>query len=207
MELEYLKEVWKEAANQKEIIVLGREEVSEIPAIRSQSLVSGMRRNLFYELVIVLSCVVAIAVFYFISFGGMLKEVSWAYILLAVAFIIYYYKKNKLLKAMGCPACMVKSNLRLQLVTLEKYVRLYLLAGTALAPVVMLFFYILFYYKHIVLFPAMHAKGGGIGFTLLYLLFTSIFTIVFYFLNRWYVNRLYGRHIQKLKSLLQEMEE
>ncbi|WP_152267651.1 hypothetical protein [Agriterribacter humi] len=207
MELEYLKEVWKEAANQKEIIVMGREQVLEIPDIRSQSLVSRMRRNLFYELLIVLACVTAIAAFYFISFGGALKEVSWAYILLAVGFISYYYKKNKLLKAMECPACRVKSNLQLQLVTLEKYVRLYLIAGTAMAPVVMLFFYVLFYYKHIILFPAVHAEKGAIGFTLLYLLFTSIFTIIFYFLNRWYINRLYGRHIQKLKSLLQEMEE
>ncbi len=96
MELEYLKEVWKEAANQKEIIVMGREQVLEIPDIRSQSLVSRMRRNLFYELLIVLACVTAIAAFYFISFGGALKEVSWAYILLAVGFISYYYKKNKL---------------------------------------------------------------------------------------------------------------
>ena len=207
MELEYLKKVWKEAANQKEIIVRGREEVSGVPGIRSQSLVSGIKRNLFYELIIVLGAVIAIATFYFISFGGALKEVSWAYILLAVVFIIYYYKKNKLLSAMECPACRVKSNLQLQLATLEKYVRLYLIAGTALAPVVMLFFYVLFYYKHIILFPALHAKEGATGFTLLYLLFTSIFTIIFYFLNRWYINRLYGRHIQKLKSLLQEMEE
>ena len=207
MELEYLKEVWKEAANQKEIIVMGREQVLEIPDIRSQSLVSRMRRNLFYELLIVLACVTAIAAFYFISFGGALKEVSWAYILLAVVFVIYYYKKDKLLKAMECPACRVKSNLQLQLATLEKYVRFYLIAGTAMAPVVMLFFYVLFYYKHIVLFPAVHAKGGEMGFTLLYLLFTGIFTIIFYLLNKWYINRLYSRHIQKLKTLLQEMEE
>ena len=94
MELEHLKEVWKEAANRKEIIVHGREEVSEIPGIRSQSLVSGMRRNLFYELIIVMGSVTAIALFYFIAFGGVLKEVSWAYILLAVVFVFYYYKKK-----------------------------------------------------------------------------------------------------------------
>lgn len=207
MELEHLKEVWKEAAHRKEIVVRGREEVSEIPGIRSQSLVAGMRRNLFHELIIVIGSVTAIALFYFIAFSGALKEVSWAYILLAVAFVFYYYKKDKLLKSMECPACRVKSNLRLQLITLEKYVQLYLVAGTAMAPVVMLFFYVLFYYKHIVLFPAVHAGAGEMGFTLLYLLFTSIFTIILYFLNRWYINRLYGRHIQKLKSLLQEMEE
>jgi hypothetical protein len=36
---------------------------------------------------------------------------------------------------------------------------------------------------------------------------TAIFTIIFYLFNRWYIHRLYGRYIQKLKNLLLEMEE
>lgn len=104
-----------------------------------------MRRNLFYELLIVLLCVAVIAVFYFILFGGRLKEVSWAYILL--------------------------------------------------------------HYKHLVIFPSAYGGREPSAFTLLYLLITSIFTMLFYLLNRWYISRLYGRPIQKLKSLLREMEE
>jgi hypothetical protein len=32
-------------------------------------------------------------------------------------------------------------------------------------------------------------------------------TIGVYFLNVWYVGRLYGQHIRKLQDLLREMEE
>jgi hypothetical protein len=33
------------------------------------------------------------------------------------------------------------------------------------------------------------------------------FGIGIHFLNRWYVNKLYGRHVKKLQHLLQEMDE
>lgn len=206
MELEYLKEVWKATSDIK-VLPGGKKKLLLNIGIPSQSLISKMRRHLFYELLTVLACVTVIALFYFIAFGGRLKEVSWAYILLALIFIGYYYKKNKLLKAMQCPACQVKYNLRLQLATLEKYVRLYLIAGTFMAPVVMLFFYVLLHHKHIPVFYSSYDIYNTTGFTLLYLLVTAIFTIIFYLFNRWHINRLYGRYIQKLKNLLLEMEE
>ena len=96
MELEYLKEVWKKAGEDNVMSVAGKQRLLPLPGAPSQSLVSKMRRNLFYELLIVLVCVAAIAVFYFVSFGGALKEVSWAYILLAFIFTVYFYKKNKI---------------------------------------------------------------------------------------------------------------
>ncbi len=206
MELENLKEVWK-ATSDIRAFPAGEKKLLLNIGAPSQSLVSKMRRHLFYELLTVLACVTIIAIFYFIAFGGRLKEVSWAYILLALIFMGYYYKKNKLLKAMECPACRVKYNLSLQLATLEKYVRLYLIAGTFMAPVVMLFFYALLHYKHIPVFYSSYRIYNTAGFTLLYLLVTAIFTMIFYVFNRWYINRLYGRYIQKLKHLLLEMEE
>lgn len=206
MELEYLKEVWK-AASDIEAFPAGKKRQLLNVGARSQSVVSKMKRNLLYELLIVLVCATVIAVFYFIAFGGRLKEVSWAYMLLALIFISYYYKKNKLLKSMQCTTCRVKYNLSLQLTMLEKYVRLYLIAGTFIAPAVMLFFYALLHYKHISVFYSSYEIRNAAGFTLLYLLVTAIFTFIFYFFNRWYINRLYGRYIQKLKDLLLEMEE
>lgn len=208
MELEYLKEVWKVAADIEAFPAGEKKALLNVGAgAPSQSVVSKMKRNLLYELLTVLVCVTIIAVFYFIAFGGRLKEVSWAYMLLALIFISYYYKKNKLLKSMQCPACRVKYNLSLQLTTLEKYVRLYLIVGTFMAPAVMLFFYALLHYKRISVFYSSYEIRNAAGFTLLYLLVTAIFTIIFYFFNRWYINRLYGRYIQKLKDLLLEMEE
>ena len=35
----------------------------------------------------------------------------------------------------------------------------------------------------------------------------AVCTIAVYFLNRWYIHKLYGRHVRKLQELLREMDE
>ena len=44
-------------------------------------------------------------------------------------------------------------------------------------------------------------------FFLMYAIIGVALTVGIYFLNRWYVNKLYGQHIQKLKELLLQMDE
>lgn len=205
MELELLKEIWKKTGEGDN--VHRDKQLLNMIITPSRNIVAVIRRNLLIELIVVLVSVTIIAVCYFISFNGKLQEVSWVYIVLAAVFVWYYLKKNRLLKEMQCTRCNVKSNLELQVKMLEKYVRLYLFIGTAMVPVVLLFFYALFYYKHIIMFPSTSVGRSEVTFALLYLFFTAIFTIVLYFFHRWYINRLYGRYIQKLKSLLYEMEE
>jgi hypothetical protein len=182
-----------------------RETLDKLDVSR-EKMVSSMRRNLLAELVIVLVSVMAIAIFYFIAFNGMLREVSWMYIILAAVFIVYYYKKNKLLKDMECSMCRVKSNLEHQLKMLRKYIRLYLVLGTLLVPLVLLFFYVLMYYKHIIILPGLRERIGSDDFALLYIIFAVTFTAALYFLNRWYVYRLYGRYIERLEHMLSEMD-
>jgi hypothetical protein len=207
MEFELLKEIWNEEAD-KPVRFLKIEGgiAGKLPASHRR-VVSTMKRNLLVELIIVLVCVSGIAIFYFTAFNGRLQEVSWVYIAMAAVFGWYFYKKNKLLKQMECVVCQVKSNLEQQLTALEKYVRLYLVTGALMVPLVLLFFYMLVYYKHIVLLPSLYEYSRHINFTLLYIIFAVTFTIGLYFLNRWYINRLYGRHIGRLRNMLNEMSE
>ena len=44
-------------------------------------------------------------------------------------------------------------------------------------------------------------------FFLLLLLVSAILTIPMYFLNKWYVRKLYGQHAEKLKQIVNEMSE
>ena len=76
-----------------------------------------------------------------------MSEVSWFMLFIGLLFVLYYQRKNKLLNEMECLSCQVKSNLQTQTTTLEKYIRFYLLGGTALAPVSLVFFSWLFYVK------------------------------------------------------------
>jgi len=208
MELNELKEIWKQAAATPEDPLKSDEELMNMLQEPSKGPIAKMRRNLFLELILVVISVTSVSIYYFLAFEGRFREVSWAYMLLSLVFVGYYYRKNKLLRSMQCTACRVKANLELQLKTLEKYVKLYLIIGTALVPIVMYFMYFLVHgYKKVPLANAFGMAGSENKFALLYLLFTIIFTIVLFFLNRWYIDLLYGRHIRKLRQLIREMEE
>lgn len=203
MELELLKELWEEAENKPANDPASGDAILEMTKKADLSIVSGMRRNLLIEVIVVLVCVAAIAVFYFAAFNGQLQEVSWMYIIIAAGFLFYYYRKNTLLKRMQCTVCDVRSNLQIQLNTLEKYMRLYLIGGTILVPAVLAAFYLLVQYKHILILPLSNISAG-LGLVL-YVALSVILTVALFFFHRWYIYKLYGRYIQRLKQLLEEM--
>jgi hypothetical protein len=221
MELDALKEIWKDAGEKKEQLP-GNAEILNMLNKSSNGPVAKMMRNVLAEAIFIIVLFGAVAVFYFTAFKGMFSSIAWVYLITAALFVFYYYRKWKLLNEMQCAACQVKSNLKRQVRTLEKYIRFYLLAGTAMVPLVFIFLGILFYYK----FPA-----GSLGFILppmqntatsiplqnagismlkasfIWIVFLSLITIVVYRGSRWFINRLYGQHILKLKQLIDQMEE
>jgi hypothetical protein len=203
MELELLKELWEEAENKPANDPASGDAILEMTKKADLSIVSGMRRNLLIEVIVVLVCVAAIAVFYFAAFNGQLQEVSWMYIIIAAGFLFYYYRKNTLLKRMQCTVCDVRSNLQIQLNTLEKYMRLYLIGGTILVPAVLAAFYLLVQHKHIMFLP-LSKISAGLGLVL-YVALSVILTVALFFFHRWYIYKLYGRYIQRLKQMLKEM--
>ncbi|MFT3749329.1 MAG: hypothetical protein QM768_13470 [Agriterribacter sp.] len=207
MELELLKEIWNEINDKLPRVVKVDADVLQKATLSQQKIIASIKRNLFVEVIIVLVCVTAIAGFYFTAFGGNFKEVSWAYIMLAAGFLLYYFRKNRLLKVMQNTSLNVKANIEIQLSVLEKYIRFYLVAGTLLVPVLMGFFYLLLLYKHITIFPSLLPGVGNINFTLSYIVFSIFFTIVLYYLYRWYIYKLYGKHIARLRALLNEMND
>jgi hypothetical protein len=204
MELEQLKNLWpKDTGNpQKQDDYL-----LSLLNKRSNSPIAKMKRNLQSELIAIIVLYTFTIVYYFFAFGGFMTEISWFMLGLALLFFVYYYRKNKLLNNMQCVACQVKSNLELQLGTLEKYVRFYLLAGNILYPITMLGVG----YIAIVRYPHRLHPSGPVYYStsliITYLVITLVISIGMYFLNRWYVNRLYGRHIKKLREMLKEMKE
>ena len=200
MELDVLKEIWngldtqiKPQSNDKIIAMLNKP---------SQSPIAKMKRNLLWEFIFVLVGFGIVIIGYFVAWDGYWNEISWLYIFLALSFTTYFYFKNKLLRQMQCPGCQVKSNLQLQLKSLEKYVRFYVLYGTLLIPFIFLFMVWLFYVK------APLIKHENIFISLLpFVIGTAVITPLIYLLNKWYVNRLYGKHIQRLKAMLNEMSD
>jgi len=206
MELDELKEMWQKQAAPEEA-----RDLKHILGKRSNTAIARMKRHLFIELWLVVVLYSAISAYFIGAWNGRFYFISILYILTAAAFLVYYYRKMKLLREMECMACQVKSNLAKQVRTLEKYVKTYLIAGTVIVPVFLLFFYWFDYayvppgHKHFFVQPSGTVSVWEFAAILIALLVGT--TVVFYFLNRWYVRRLYGRYIDKLKQVLEQMDD
>lgn len=208
MELEKWKDIWKEADDQAPN---DAQKLHSLLDKKSKSPVAKMKRNLRVELWIVIITYGAIILFYFLAFKGRMSVVSWFMLFIGLLFVIYFQRKNKLLTEMECLSCEVKSNLQKQTTTLEKYILIYLIGGTVLAPVSLLFFGWFFYARawtnvnDTIFYPGDHNPMWKV--ILAWVILTSIVTILFYLLNKWYVRKLYGKHVEKLKEVLSEMED
>jgi len=212
MELDKLKEIWNDAGSENKSLP-GDAVIMDMIGKSSKSPVARMIRNVLVELILIIILFGGVAVFYFIAFKGMFNSVAWLYIITGAIFVFYYYRKWKLLHEMQCVACRVKSNLQLQVRKLESYTRFYLLAGTALVPLLFILLGVLFYYKFPAgafsfIFPPLYKSADGVILALvIWAVSLTIITALVYAGNRWYVNKLYGKHIGKLKQLLTQMED
>ena len=137
MELDNLKSIWQ---NESSLQQKQDEELRLLLNKPSNSPVAKMKKNLFMELVLVLVTYSLMILYYYFAFSGRLWEISLFMLGIALIFIVYYYRKNKLLNQMQCLNCQVKSNLERQVKVLEQYVRIYLIAGTLVVPLAFFFF-------------------------------------------------------------------
>jgi len=205
MELDNIKELWQQQDPEKVPENLGL-----LLGKKSNGPIAKMKRNLLVELIIVVLTYGITIIYFFTAFSGRLNSLAWVYLFIGLVFVVYFARKNKLLNEMECMSCQVRSNLSKQVTVLEKYTRFYLLAGTAIIPLLAL-------YSYLVLIPQSRYVNGsrnlsqsGTSFLLEILLWlgaTILLTIAFYFLNKWYVKKLYGNHINKLKLMLEQMED
>jgi hypothetical protein len=221
MELDSLKDIWKDLDETD--LQPGRDvPISSMLQKRSQSTIARLKRNLNRELIAVL-IIYSLTIWYIITFQRMYSELAVLLALVGGAFLFYYYRKSKLLKQMECVACEVRLNLKLQLGTLEKYVRFYFIAGTILTPLAY------FAAGMIILFNGQEVNSHMVDvsidaqtsvsqmpiaqhisnhrFFVLFLSIGAVLTLGSYFINRWLIGKLYGQHIQKLKDLLTQMDE
>lgn len=210
MELENLKYIWD---NQDSPPGPGsdREDLLALLQKRSRGPVARMRRNLITELLLIIITYIPVILFYLVEFEGRLSALSGLVFLLGLFYCGYYYRKMQLLKEMQCVSCMVRSNLARQVTTLKKYTRFYMLSGTVTIPVTAFLTYAIVHWRlpHATGTQLYHRLSPAPWWTnsLFWLLLLIPLTVVSYYFNAWYVNKLYGRHIKKLQELLREMDE
>jgi hypothetical protein len=176
---------------------------------RSQASIARMRRNLVGEGILLLVTYTPAILCFLLGFNGRLTVLSWLFAGMAVLFLAYYFRKYRLLKVMQCPTCQLRSNLALQVDTLKKYTRFYLLAGTGMIPLMYLLSWLIIRWKlsaaASVIYQRLHPTPWWAS-PFFWLTLLIPVTVGIYYLNSRYISRLYGRHIKKLQELLQELD-
>ncbi|HUR12153.1 MAG TPA: hypothetical protein VM012_12330 [Flavitalea sp.] len=201
MELNELKTLWLDIyAKQPEMPMPA---VKQLMTRKSKSLVAKMKRNLQWELIAV--CVLyGAGILYYLN-QPTFKPIAWILGVLGICFVMYYFRKTSLLNALLSPGQQVRYHLELQVRLLARTMRLYSIATAVFTPVVFLLVWLIWFYE---------SKGSWWQFTkesmrfYTWFLITGLsFTIGSYFFNKWYVEKLYGQHLRKLKEMFKEFNE
>lgn len=211
MNLDALKQVWQEQ-NVGNVKNITQQELVQILNKPSLSPVAKMKRNLKTELVFVLISFSSMVVYYYISFGWHHVFVPITYVLFAILFLFYYQYKMGLLNRMLCTSCHIKSNISLQVNTLEILVKNYLVVGTMICTAAIVFIFCIEYYLSGSAFLnstlLIYNKGNSvILYVITWLILILCLNQLIYWANKWYLNKLYGQHITRLKELLNQLEE
>jgi hypothetical protein len=202
MELDELKNLWKK----QNTAIPTRNEV-EIAAMlkgNSKSIISKLKRSVWFELTVTLLAGTGLLVYAISLETSALKNISIAVLVVFLGYTAYYVKKLLLLNRFDTASENIRGNLEKLIYNLGSYLKYYKLSYTILYPV---------YFFLGVIFGGLE-HGTDHFFEILFETRTILLLIgvgiVFYFSSTWLVNwflkKLYGNHLDKLKSLLHDIE-
>lgn len=204
MELDQLKTLWKHA--DEKLPTLSDTNIEEILRHRSRRPIARMKRNLKLEIIFLIILYIPLIWYFAIDYKKIYIYYDIVLIVAALSFLMYARYKYMLLDKMECAACEVKSNLSVRVNMLEKLVKLYFYWGNISA---VLGYLISIVISYIGLFSERGEKIPVPSILEITILVSigAVFVLFAYFVNRWYIFKLYGQHIQNLKTLLYEMDE
>jgi hypothetical protein len=138
---------------------------------------------------------------------GVWRIVGWIYLALGALYLVYFYRKYKLLSEMQCLTCQ-ENNLQRLVKNLERYVRFYLISGTVATALLWFSGSCSLNLPQLgersIFFPSATRSIWLAG--AYWLLPSLLITLITHLLNKWNLNKFYDRHIRKLQELLNQME-
>ena len=202
MELDDLRRRWQQpdpAPSPLDPAVLNR-----LLAQRSDGLIEKMRRNARLEMAF--SALMAVAAPVLLRFADtFLLRVQWVSLfLLALVMLGYYVRKLKLLRQLTQPDADVRAHLQRLAAGLRRLLRFNYRLTVAVAPAALLVVY------EVVVSQEMTKPGGfrtGLMLVLGGVLLISglVLTWAVKRFARWYLQRLYGQHLDRLEASLREL--
>jgi hypothetical protein len=201
MELDELKDLWKK----NDAVFRPRPETELASMLRgnSKSIVDKLKRSVWFELTITIASGIALLIYALTLPSGALKWTSVSILAIFVAYSFYYVKKLMLLNSFNASHGNLRETLDHLVQNLSSYLNFYRRSYTLLYPV---------YFCLALLFGAME-RGFDRFVTVLSepktIAYLIGFAAIFYFgstwLVKWILQKLYGNHLEKLRSVLKDL--
>ncbi|SKC88572.1 hypothetical protein [Ohtaekwangia koreensis] len=203
MELEELKSIWKN--NDPGFRLKDESEIALMLKGKSQSIVDKLKRSVWFELVFTFVAGVALLIHALTLPSGALKWTAVSILLLFVVYSFYYIKKLTLLRNYNPGAENMRASLERLIDNLSSYLRFYKRSYTILYPI---------YFLLGLLFAAIERGTDNFLNTMTNprtIFYLCTIALIFFFcstwLTNWYLRKLYGNHLDKLKNLLDDIHQ
>lgn len=198
-ELDDLKSIWKQTGYEPK----GEAEIAAMLKKQSNTIVSKLKRSVWFELIFTVICGIALTIYTFTLESKAMMWLVVSLLVMIVSYLFYYIKKIMLLQKFDASNKNLRSTLEHLYERLNVYYSFYKRSYAILYPI---------YFALALLFGALESgldafvkKFSNLGFLATFLVVSAIFFIAVYRFTDWYLRKLYGNHIDKLKALLRDL--
>ena len=202
MELEDLKNLWKQ--NEPAYQAKNEEEIAHMMRGKSKSIIDKLKQSVWFELLFTIVAGAALLIYALMMPSGAAKWTAIALLVMCIGYTFYYVKKLLLLQRYPLTNDNLHKTLSVLIENLSGYLKFYKRSYTILYPV---------YFFLGLLFGVL--ERGASEYLNFLSRWTTILSILalaglFYFMTTWFANwylkKLYGNHLERLKALYLELE-
>ena len=201
MELDDLRRQWQQAPAAPPVPPA---DLHVVPGQQSGSLITQMRRSVWGE--IIASTVLTLFPLLFIQHAGFQRLYVGVVVLMVGVFGYYYARQLSLLRQMGQADVSIRGHLQVLCAGLRQLLRFYYYLTLWMGPVTLLL--VLGYYAAREMNRAAGPRWTQLGVVVSLVLVLGLvcqFGIIYF--TRWYLHRLYGRHLDRLEGQLRELDD
>jgi hypothetical protein len=202
MELDDLKDIWKK--NPPEFKVKNEVELALMLKGNSKSIVDKLKRSVWFELIFTIIAGIVFLGYALTLESGSFKWTSISMTALFVVYSFYYVKKLSILNRFNPGEGNLKTNIDNLITSLTSYLKFYKRSYTILYPA---------YFVLGLIFGAIERGAdqfiNSLSKPSVIISLVSLAIFFFFcstFLTTWWLKKLYGNHLEKLKNLAHELE-
>lgn len=199
-ELEKMKQLWKEVhQNQPNYTQLNQEQLMENLSKKSTNIFTKLNKSVRLEFIVSVISLPIILSSAFLYPSTEIKMAAFLFCVMGIVLLAVLWKDFARIQHYTSQSATLKQNLSDAISHLDTFVSLYFKVYMFLWPMVGVFCF--FTFKYVLKSPISEEKS------LIYLSISVILsTLIGYFVQKWYTECMYGKYLNQLRNLKNELE-